>query len=252
MFSPPYVYVIKNTIIYIEGINDEMKSISNNILVLWDIDGTLMHCGSDGTKALNKTFYELYGVENAFSSAGIGSAMDAVILDRIMESFKLDKNDLDRVKKVYVGILKDILNQNQSKNVLPGVIELLEYIKESDSCFNALLTSNLRMGAETKLHSVGLSKYFHVGGFGDDFGEKWDAAAKGISEAENYYNVNFSGENIYIIGDSAYDIECAKKMGIKSIGVATGWMDYNTLMSHEPDYLYNDLSDWEQINFVQR
>lgn len=224
---------------------------SKNHLILWDIDGTLMHCGADGTKALNQTFYELYGLEDAFSRVGIGSAMDSVILERIMENFNLDKNDLSKVKKVYVEILHNILKQNENKRILPGVKDLLEHIKSSRNCFNALLTSNLRSGAETKLESVGLNRYFHVGGFGDDIGEKWDAAKKGIAEAEEHYRVNFQKENIYLIGDSAYDIECAKKIGIVSIGVATGWMDYEVLKSHGPDYLYRDLSNWREIVFIR-
>lgn len=216
-------------------------------LILWDLDGTLMHCGADGTRALNETFRKLYGVEEAFSKAGIGHAMDAVILDRIMENNHLDRSGLGRVKEVYIKVLGSILNQNPDKRVLPGVKELLEYIEESANVFNALLTSNLRIGAETKLRSVGLDGFFPVGGFGDDYGEKWDAALKGIREAENYYGERFEKENIYIIGDSIYDIECARRIEAVSIGVATGFADYELLKEKNPDYLYEDLSDWKTL-----
>lgn len=218
-------------------------------LILWDLDGTLMHCGADGTKALNETFRKLYGVEDAFTKAGIGHAMDAVILDRIMERNSLNKEELDKVKEEYVGILNSILNRNPDKRILPGVKEILDHIRCSEYNFNALITSNLRIGAETKLKSVGLDQFFHVGGFGDDYGEKWDAALKGITEAEDYYGVIFEKENIYIIGDSVYDIECAKKIEAVSIGVATGWAGYEMLKEREPDYLYEDLSDWN--TFIQ-
>lgn len=227
-----------------------MKSKSGKKLILWDLDGTLMHCGADGTKALNETFRKLYGVEDAFSKAGIGHAMDAVILDRIMESNKLDKRELEKVKGEYIVILDEILSRNPDKRILPGVRELLEHIHVSAGSYSALLTSNLRMGAETKLKSVGLDRYFHVGGFGDDFGEKWDAALKGIREAEDHFGVKFENENIYIIGDSIYDIECAKRIEVVSIGVATGWVEYEMLKNKEPDYLYEDLSDWKKL--IQR
>ena len=220
---------------------------SRNKLILWDIDGTLLHCGADGTKALNQTFQELYGVENAFTKVGIGSAMDSVILDRIMEAFQLNKNDLEQVKNTYRGILTEVLDRNEAKRILPGIRELLNHIKASPDKFNALLTSNLRIGAEIKLAALGLADYFQVGGFGDQYGEKWHAAERGIAEAEDYFHVSFSKENIYLIGDSAYDIECAKKMGIVSVGVATGWMSYEELKGHEPDYLYVDLSDWRRF-----
>lgn len=224
-----------------------MKSNSEKKLILWDLDGTLMHCGGDGTKALNETFRKLYGVEDAFSKAGIGHAMDAVILDRIMESNQLDKSGLERVKQEYIDILSLILRENSQKRILPGIKELLAHIDASENSYNALLTSNLRVGAETKLKSVGIDQYFHVGGFGDDFGEKWDAAVNGIREAEDCYGVEFGKENIYIIGDSVYDIECAKRINAVSIGVATGFAEYEMLKSREPDYLYEDLSDWQSL-----
>ncbi|MEL7655016.1 MAG: HAD hydrolase-like protein, partial [Bacillota bacterium] len=157
------------------------------------------------------------------------------------------KRELDRVKAEYIDILHTILEQNQKKRILPGVRELLEHIHQSENSFSALLTSNLRSGAETKLRSVGLHHFFHVGGFGDDIGEKWDAAIKGIHEAEEYYDVEFEKENVYIIGDSIYDIECAKKIEVTSIGVATGFADYEILKSREPDYLYEDLSGWRML-----
>lgn len=224
-----------------------MNSNNGKKLILWDLDGTLMHCGADGTKALNETFRRLYGLEDAFSKAGIGHAMDAVILDRIMESNKLDKGGMDRVKEEYLLNLNSILSQNPNKRILPGVKELVELIDGSENSFNALLTSNLRIGADTKLKSVGLDSFFPVGGFGDEFGEKWDAAVKGIKEAEDYYSVRFFKENIYIIGDSIYDIECAKRIEAVSIGVATGFADYELLKNVEPDYLYQDLSNWKTL-----
>jgi len=226
---------------------EKMKLKSGKKLILWDLDGTLMHCGADGTRALNETFRKLYGLEDAFSKAGIGHAMDAVILDRIMEINKLDKGEIGRVTSEYIGILDLILSKNPNKKILPGVREVLEHIDGSENNFNALLTSNLRRGAETKLKSVGLDQFFQVGGFGDDYGEKWDAAIKGIREAEEYYSANFKKENIYIIGDSIYDIECAKKIEVVSISVATGWVEYEMLKNKEPDYLYEDLSDWKKL-----
>ena len=225
---------------------------NRNKLILWDIDGTLMHCGADGTKALNETFRRLYGIQDAFTKAGIGHAMDSVILDRILSNNKLDTGELDRIKTHYVKILKEILDENENKRILPGVRELLERLRNSDSCYSALLTSNLKSGAETKLQSVGLHDYFTLGGFGDAYGEKWDAAEAGIRDAEKHYNVKFHKEDIYIIGDSIYDIQCAKKIGVVSIGVATGFASYETLKEQNPDFLYEDLSQWEEIALMHR
>lgn len=218
-----------------------------NKLILWDLDGTLMTCGAIGTKALNETFRKLYGLEDAFSKAGIGHGMDSVILEKVMKSNSLDQSGLDGVKKEYNNILTTLLADDTNKRVLPGVKELLEYTDQSKTVFNALLTSNLRMGAEAKLMSVGLSRFFHTGGFGDDHGEKWDAALTGISAAEEYFGVRFEKSDICMIGDSIYDIECAKRIGVPCISVATGFADYEMLKGKQPDYLYKDLSDWQGL-----
>lgn len=225
-----------------------MKSERVNNLIFWDLDGTLMYCGYDGTKALNDTFQKLYGLEDACSKARVGHSMDSVTLDRVFDLYQLNKSEIERVKEEYIYILQKILIQNQNKKILPGIKEILEYTNSSDNIFNALLTNNIRRGAETKLESVGLNQYFSVGGFGDDvLGEKWDAAVIGVREAESYYSVKFKKDNIYIIGDSVYDIECAEKINAVSISVATGFTAKDALIEMEPDYFYDDLSDWKSI-----
>lgn len=221
-------------------------------LILWDLDGTLMHCGADGTKALNETFRKLYGIEDAFTKAGIGHAMDSVILDRIISSNGLNLEDLERIKSHYIIILKEILYRNHNKRILPGIQELLQFLQGSNDCFSGLLTSNLKSGAEIKLQSVGMHDYFAVGGFGDAYGEKWDAARVGILEAENYFGVRFDKDNIFIVGDSIYDIQCAKKIGVVSIGVATGFASYELLKSQSPDFLYEDMSKWREIALLHQ
>ncbi|QOX63263.1 HAD family hydrolase [Anoxybacterium hadale] len=221
-------------------------------LILWDLDGTLMHCGADGTRALNETFHKLYGIEDAFTKAGIGHAMDSVILDRILSSNGLNMEDLENIKLLYTKNLKEILDHNVNKRILPGIKELLQFLQNSNDCFSGLLTSNLKSGAEIKLQSVGLCDYFSVGGFGDAYGEKWDAAEASIIEAEKYFGVRFDKDNIFIVGDSIYDIQCAKKIGVVSIGVATGFASYDMLKSQSPDFLYEDMSKWQEIALLHQ
>jgi hypothetical protein len=61
-----------------------------NNLIFWDLDGTLMYCGYDGTKALNDTFQKLFGLEDACSVASLGHSMDSVTLNRIFNIYLLD------------------------------------------------------------------------------------------------------------------------------------------------------------------
>lgn len=216
-------------------------------LIFWDIDGTLMHCGSDGKNALNQTFFEIYGITDAFNKAAIGGSMDSMLLEGIMDTFEISHKDLSRVILRYQEVLTEILERDKSKRILPGVVPLLDAIELHPRAINALLTSNLKIGALAKLNSVKLDKYFSLGGFGDEPGEKWDAAERCIVLAEARYNTKFSKDQIFLIGDSCYDIICAKKMGINSIAVATGWAEEQALIACNPNFFFPNLSDTQQV-----
>ncbi|PKM84885.1 MAG: hypothetical protein CVU86_05245 [Firmicutes bacterium HGW-Firmicutes-11] len=216
-------------------------------LILWDIDGTLMHCGSDGRLALNRTFRERYGIEDAFDAAPIGGAMDSIVLRTILDTYQIKHDDLDEVIGHYSEALAEILAADTQKRVLPGIRPILEAVHHHPKRVNALLTSNLKIGATTKLRSVGLDGFFELGGFGDQPGEKWDAARRCIEEAENRFENRFAPTDIILIGDSCYDVICAKELGVCSIAVATGWVDAADLMSCDPDHFFTDLGDTNRV-----
>jgi phosphoglycolate phosphatase-like HAD superfamily hydrolase len=220
------------------------------MLVFWDIDGTLMSCGNDGTKALNKTFLELHGIKDAFLRAGIGNALDFTVLRRIVAECGIRDFDGDAFAAAYVENLKGILARNESKRVMPGVVALLEYARGRAGFTNILLTSNLRAGAEAKLRSVGLWSYFagaRFGGFGDAPGEKWDAASAAMAEASAFFGRPVSPRDSIVIGDSVYDIRSAKRVGARHIAVATGFNPAEVLAAESPDYLFGDLGDTARV-----
>jgi phosphoglycolate phosphatase-like HAD superfamily hydrolase len=220
------------------------------MLIFWDIDGTLMSCGSDGTEALNRTFRKLYGVGDAFLRAGIGGALDREILRRIAAERGIADFDAEAFVPVYVSELTRILGGNPNRRVMPGVVRLLECFHGRADRVNLLLTSNLRAGAEAKLRSVGLWSYFAdapCGAFGDAPGEKWDAASSAIAAAAAFWGLPLTPRDSLIIGDSVYDIRCAKRVGAPCIAVATGFASAEDLAAAGPGRLFADLSDTARV-----
>lgn len=222
------------------------------MLVFWDIDGTLLYCGSDGTKALNGAFFDLYGIRDAFVGAGIGRGMDRTILERIMAAHHIDFSDFEKIHSAFVAKLECVLREDPDKCVLPGVKTLLECISKNGGT-NALLTSNLRAGAECKLKIMKLlhdgtgKKLFAGGGYGDISREKWEAAQSALSEINQQTEPSFKTDHCLIIGDSIYDIETARHFGCGVIAVATGWTPAKELAAASPDAFFTDLSDVETV-----
>lgn len=215
-----------------------------NKLLVWDIDGTLVHCGSCGRDALNETFKELFHIENAFENVKIGGAMDSVLLNEVLEKSGISMNYKGEFLQKYGINLKKVLEDYKFNIILPGIKEILNYTHHHKHIYNTIATSNFEIGAKTKLDSHGLNSYFVTGGFGDIEREKWHAVNVAIVQTEKFFNVEFKKEDIYIIGDTWYDIECAQKIGVKSVAVATGWVEYEKLQSYNPDYIFKDLTDY--------
>lgn len=218
-----------------------------NKLLIWDIDGTLLHCGCCGRDALNQTFFEMYGLKDVFSKAKIGGALDAVILNEILKATNTPSENKGMILEKYGQVLKQILDEYQNNILLPGIKNILDYVEQHDNIFNTITTSNFEIGARIKLDSHDLNVHFPTGGFGDIERKKWEAAIEAIQKSEELYGVDFIKENIYIIGDTWYDIECAKKLGAQSISVATGWVEYDILKEYSPDYIFRDFSDYNQF-----
>lgn len=68
---------------------------------------------------------------------------------------------------------------------------------------------------------------------------------KVIELAEKKFKTKFSRNQIFIIGDTPYDIEC-KKFG-KVIAVSTGSYNYKILKKYNPDFIFKNFSDLNKI-----
>jgi phosphoglycolate phosphatase len=232
------------------------------MLIFWDIDGVILHCGAAGTEALINTFYKLYGIEDAFSGMLIGRAMDRTLLNRVFEKYAIPETDLPKIEKEYVEQLKSILAGIDDLTALPGVRVLLDVCElkgeiagqaRNDKGVHSLITSNLFVGARTKLESVGLwtrvdgTHYFTGGGFGDYPEEKWDTAERARKELEDLLERNIPPHEVVLIGDSVYDIQTARACGYRVISVCTGFTPAEMLREANPDAIFKDLSETERI-----
>jgi phosphoglycolate phosphatase len=72
--------------------------------------------------------------------------------------------------------------------------------------------------------------------------------AEKISLAQNQFAAE--GEAVFMVGDSASDINAAKEASVKSIAVSWGHQSAETLIRAEPDFLVH--SPWELIEVIDR
>jgi phosphoglycolate phosphatase-like HAD superfamily hydrolase len=213
------------------------------IVCLFDIDGTLLASGGAGKAALESALTEEFGIALRDCVPYAGRTDRAIIRDlfRIHDIPDTPEN-LDRILGGYLRRLPDSLRRHDGK-VLPGIENLLRFLKWEGSFAVGLLTGNVRSGAQTKLGHFGLFEHFAFGGFGDLHFERDDVAREALGRVHHHVGADVAPDRIWVIGDTPLDVKCARAIGAKVAAVATGMHTVEQLQEHGPDIVLADLAD---------
>jgi phosphoglycolate phosphatase len=217
-------------------------------LLLFDIDGTLIHSGGAGLHALKLAFTERFGVTDDFHDIEIAGMTDSGIVVSILDKHKIPatNENVSAFLDSYVHFLSLELPRRKGK-LLPGVLELLEKLKSRPNLVLALLTGNVSRGAQLKLKHYGVWHFFEFGAFADDHHDRNRLGTVARARAKEKHGRQFSASEIDVIGDTPRDIACGKAFGARTIAVATGTWSRDELVNYQPDFLIDDLSDVQGI-----
>jgi phosphoglycolate phosphatase len=213
-------------------------------LLLFDIDGTLIHSGGAGIHALISAFRERFGITDDLRGIEIAGMTDSGIVTSILKKHNIPAmpENVSAFLDSYVHFLSLELPQREGM-LLPGVLELLEKLKSRPHLVLALLTGNVSRGAQLKLEHYGVWHFFEFGAFADDHQDRNRLGSFARARAREKHGRAFSASQIDVIGDTPRDIACGKAIGARTIAVATGKWSREQLAEHQPDFLIDDLSD---------
>jgi phosphoglycolate phosphatase-like HAD superfamily hydrolase len=217
-------------------------------LLLFDIDGTLIHSGGAGVHALKSAFKERFGVIDDLHDIEIAGMTDSGIVVSILNKHKIPatNENVSAFLDSYVHFLSLELPRRKGK-LLPGVLELLERLKSRPRLVLALLTGNVSRGAQLKLEHYGVWHFFEFGAFADDHRDRNRLGPFARARAKEKHGREFSASEIDVIGDTPRDIACGKALGARTVAVATGSWNRERLAEYQPDFLIDDLSDVERV-----
>ncbi len=217
-------------------------------LLLFDIDGTLLTSGGAGEQALKEAMRERFGVTEDFAGITLAGATDAAIADRLLEKHGLPQTPENRTSLLdaYLHHLAARMPRHNGR-LLPGMPALLERLRKEPRCVLALLTGNLARGAQIKLTHYGVWDIFDFGAFADDHHDRNHLGPVARARAKERHGLEFPPERIYVIGDTPRDIDCGKAFGAKTVAIATGAYPAAELASHDPDFVFENVSDTEAV-----
>jgi phosphoglycolate phosphatase-like HAD superfamily hydrolase len=222
-------------------------------LVLFDIDGTLIHTGGAGVKAFAKVFETEFKSVDGLERLKFAGRTDLSLVREFfgVHQIPATQENFRRFFDRYVFWLDHILRQSRTETC-PGVWPFIHGLQNLiERPVLGLLTGNIRLGAEIKLRHFDLWEVFKTGAFADDHEERDQIAAIARQRGNELLGGNLRRDEVLVIGDTPLDIRCARAIGAKVLAVATGGYTIRDLEPHAPDWLAADLSSIKPENVAQ-
>ena len=212
-------------------------------LVLFDIDGTLIHTSGAGEKAFARVFANLFGISNGTEKLKFAGRTDVAILRELFvrNAIEPSPENLAHFFDAYVFMLDHML-QALPGGAHPGVWHWLNELRAlPHRPVVGLLTGNIRLGAEIKLRRFDLWEHFQTGAFADDSADRNEIAALAKQRGEALLGEKLRGDEVLVIGDTPNDITCARSIGARVLAVATGSCQPKDLLPLQPDWAVDNL-----------
>ncbi len=215
------------------------------MLILFDIDGTLLHTGGAGTHSIHDATREMFGETMVFEGVEVAGRIDPQIWSDVcrVNGIADPERHHDRFRAVYRRHLARRIRETHRVTALPGVAELLDAVAATEGLTPGLLTGNYPETGRLKIETAGLDPdLFMVAAWGSDAPTRRDLPAVAMARYTETTGDSISSDEVVIVGDTPHDVDCARAHGCRALAVATGSFSREDLEACAPDLLLEDLS----------
>lgn len=221
------------------------------LLVLWDVDHTLIETRGVGRMIYERAFLATTG-KRLTHLADISGRTERDIMSDSLRLNGIDPSD-EMVSKLAEALVKgyeDARGELATRGrPLPGARETLKALKAEPAVFQVVLTGNLREVARIKLEIFDLARYLDLdsGAYGDDDADRAKLVQIAQARARQHTGIAFDNNHTILIGDTTKDVEAGLKAGVRVIGVATGRTGAEELMKTGPTAVVKDLEECRRM-----
>jgi phosphoglycolate phosphatase len=222
------------------------------VVVLFDIDGTLLDNGGSGRRSMHDAFGGLYGRRDATKTFSFAGRTDRAIMRKGLESIGIDPTEerIDELIETYLDGLRRYLPEATQYRVMPGAHELVGALRGLDEVAVGLGTGNVREGARMKLEHGGLWSCFDFGGYGDDAEERVELLTVGARRGAELLGRGREECDVVVIGDTELDVRAAHSASARCLGVATGPASVSVLEACGAERAAADLSEAGLLEWI--
>jgi phosphoglycolate phosphatase-like HAD superfamily hydrolase len=214
------------------------------LVILFDVDGTLVLTGGSGRRAMRRAFAELRGDAAYLESMDFRGMTDQRILREAIEGSGgvATEGLVGELLELYLGYLAEELATSSGYTVMPGVMELVTALEAFAGVALGLGTGNVRRGAELKLAPCGLDRRLGFGGFGCDAVDRADLLRVGFERGAARLGLAYEACERLVVGDTPLDVHAAKAVGARTVAVCTGGHAAEALREAGAEVVVEDLA----------
>jgi phosphoglycolate phosphatase len=226
------------------------------LLVLWDVDYTLVATDTVGWHIYEVALSQLYGLAMPSGLGSMAGRTDTSIALEVLSAAGVPEpaEQVRPFQRVLAELSPGLHGMIAERGrVLPGAAAALSAVSgQADGSrlvVQSLLTGNIPELARVKLGALGLTAHLDLaaGAYGDVSELRADLVPVARQNAARLYGADFSGRSTVIVGDTPSDIAAATVSGARSVGVATGRFTQDQLASAGADVVFADLTGTEAV-----
>jgi phosphoglycolate phosphatase len=218
--------------------------VAKPVLVLFDVDETLVHTGGAGAASWKVAFDKLYGIPadiGAHTSAGETDPEVAGETFRGVLHRDPSADELAALYAQYLLALADAIWASKQYRMLPGAEQTLVRLGEAGVMLG-LVSGAMEGAARTKLMPANLNRFFIFGAYGSDSPDRGELTKLAIEKGTRLH-AELTPAQVFVVGDTPRDIEAAQAAGAVSVGVATGHFSTDELQAAGGDHVLGSLED---------
>lgn len=220
------------------------------MLILFDIDRTLIETDAVGIACLRDAGRSLFGPSFTVEGVAFGGRLDPLIIREMFANSNIEYTP-DRavaMRHAYHDRMKTAVRPGVSR-ALKGTAALVDALEAlGESVTLGLLTGNFEETGRLKLAAAGFdTDRFPVRVWGDE--SPFDPPARehlppiGMQRYHTLRGRPVPAERVVVIGDTEHDVSCALLNGCRALGVATGHATADDLARAGAHRVVQDLSD---------
>jgi phosphoglycolate phosphatase-like HAD superfamily hydrolase len=243
----------------------------SELLVLWDVDNTLVSAGGLGTRLYEVVFLEMFGRELPAVAPKAGRTDRAITTDTLaMAGLEAPRDRVDAFLATLARQVAVADGMNVRVRALPGAFDAIAALAASSreaassgdtgssgdvvagagsGIRQSVLTGNIRPLAALKLRQAGLNDHLDldVGAYGDVHEVRAELVPVARLAASQAYGADFGGWSTVLVGDTPLDVEAALATGARAVGVATGSYSQEELTAAGAHAVLPDLTNAARV-----